>query len=282
MPADNTDQADYWNSAQGQKWVLHQASMDRLLHPVLEAVLSLTDLRPGERVLDIGCGSGTSTIAAAKQVGPDGAALGVDISVPLLDAARQQAAKIGLAQLSFTEADAATADLGQAAYDVLMSRFGVMFFADPVTAFQQMTRALTPDGRIAFACWGRIEANPWFVLPAQAAKAVLGSPEKSDPDAPGPFSMRDIDKLHGTLTTAGLQDIQITRAAIDLAPPGDLRAVTNLSCKIGPAARTLAYFSAGPEQERAVAEKLGDAFAPYLTPQGIRIPAEINMVSARV
>lgn len=281
MSNGNADQAEFWNSAQGQKWVTHQRQMDTLLDPVLQAVLDLADLKPGAQVLDVGCGSGASSAAAAQRVGPEGRVLGVDISRPMLDAAKAQAAASDLQNLDFVEADASQADLGQDIFDALISRFGVMFFADPIAAFRHISQALKPGAHLAFACWGRIDANPWFTAPAQAAKAVLGPPEKSDPDAPGPFSMRDIDKLKQTLTAAGLSDIEVTPTDILLTPPGDLHDVTALSCKIGPAARTLAYFSAGEAEEQAVIARLGNAFEVYRTPEGVRIPAEINMVSAR-
>ena len=184
--SDNSDQAEFWSSDAGRTWVAEQTSMDAVLQPVLDGVLARADLQTGQSVLDIGCGTGISSIEAAVRVGTSGRVLGADISPTMLERATARARD--LSNVQFLKADAAAHTFEQGAFDCLISRFGVMFFSDPVGAFHNIALGLKPGARLTMAAWGQIPNNPWFTLPAQAAKAVVGAPPAVDPDEPGPFA----------------------------------------------------------------------------------------------
>ena len=163
----NADQIAYWNGPAGQRWAQRQAAQDIVLGPVADLVIDRAKLKPGERVIDVGCGSGATTMAFAREVAPSGHVLGVDISGPMLERARQSAPKD--LSIDFVLADATVYPFEPASFDVLASRFGVMFFADPALSFANMRKALRPSGRLAFACWREPRENPFFMAPLQAA-----------------------------------------------------------------------------------------------------------------
>ena len=163
----NAGQVAYWNEAVGPTWAELQEPLDRQLGPLGRAAMAALKPRPGERILDIGCGSGQTSVELAGAVAPDGAVLGVDISRPLLDTARARSP--GANDVTFLEADAQTAAFEPGAFDAAFSRFGVMFFADPPAAFANIRRALKPGGRLAFICWRGMVDNPIMTLPMMAA-----------------------------------------------------------------------------------------------------------------
>ncbi|MCE8008222.1 methyltransferase domain-containing protein [Aestuariivita sp.] len=276
----NADQQAFWTSVAGPKWVDHQEAMDMLMQPVLEGLFERAALPPGARVLDIGCGTGASSLQAAEIVGQAGQVLGADISSSLLALARSRAA--GRSNIGFVEGDAAEHTFAQAHHDHLVSRFGVMFFADPAAAFANMARALKPGAKMTFAAWGQIPHNPFFTVPAQAARALLGPVPKSDPDGPGPFAFRDPDRVLSILRSAGLTDCAVDVVPVDLTPQGTPQNLARQTTAIGPAEAALSHHQASPDQRIALEEKLVEAFRPFQTPQGLRIPAEINYVSAVV
>ncbi|QFT59903.1 Demethylmenaquinone methyltransferase [Sulfitobacter sp. THAF37] len=275
----NTEQQDFWTDEAGPTWVARMQTMDRTLAPVLDRVLADAELQAGDRVLDIGCGAGTSTVAAARQVGDAGGACGLDISRSLLDHARGLAADHK--NVSFVLGDAQTHDFGPDRFDAMISRFGVMFFADTTAAFANIAGGLRPGARLTFATWGEIAENPYFTMPAGIAKQVIGAPPKTDPEAPGPFAMRDTRKVVAQLGGAGLRDIAASEVTLPLTPPGDAQKVAELMCDIGPAHRALTHFEAGPQERARLCNALAEGLAPYATPDGIRIPALINIFTAR-
>ncbi len=279
MTEANADQQSFWNDNAGAIWVAQMDAMDTALARILEAVLQRAAIRPGERILDIGCGAGTSTIAAAAQAGPTGHALGVDISQTLLSAATNRITPGS--NVAFALADAQTFEFEPETFDCLISRFGVMFFADPVAAFANLARGLVPGGRMVLATWGAIPQNPYFTMPAAIAKGVLGPVPKTDPDAPGPFAFRDVDRVRGILSAAGMTDIAAQEVQIDMTPDGDRRAVAELLCEIGPARRALTYFEADAQAQERMIAALEDGLEPYISQDGIRIPTLINLYTAR-
>ncbi len=277
--SDNADQRQFWTDEAGPKWVTYQAQMDRLLQPVLDGVLERADLVPGQWVLDIGCGTGASTIQAAEAVGRRGRVTGIDISPTLLEMARRRAANPN--RVSFIEADAADHDFGPGGFDRLLSRFGLMFFTDPSAAFANMASGLTATARVSFAAWGEIPANPYFTLAAQAARDVLGPMPKSDPDAPGPFAFRDPDRIETVLKEGGFRHTVIEVADIFLTPEGRLEQFADQSLAIGPAEAAMRHFDAGDDERYAIHERLQELFAHFMTPDGLRIPARINFATAQ-
>lgn len=206
MKTANQDQVEHWNDSEATgDWVTHSDRYDRMLEPFAGMILEAAALAPGEQVLDVGCGCGATTIAAARTIAP-GDATGVDVSAPMLDRARQNAAAAGLANASFERADAQIHEF-RASYDAVISRFGVMFFADPVAAFANLRAATKPGGRLTFACWQPLAENDWLLVPVTALAKHVPIPDQGDPGAPGMFSLSDTDRLRQVLGDAGWQDI---------------------------------------------------------------------------
>lgn len=207
---DNAQQIEFWNGEAGTKWSDRNDEMDTMLRPLGEDAIARATPATGECVLDIGCGCGDTSLAIAKQVGAAGRVLGVDISAPMLARAKAKGEELGGGAndvASFQLADASTFDFAPAAFDLMFSRFGVMFFADPAAAFTNIRLALKPSGRLTFLCWGPVEENDWVMTPLMAALAHLPPPEPMDPRAPGPFAFSDKEYVSDILGKAGFTDI---------------------------------------------------------------------------
>jgi SAM-dependent methyltransferase len=169
------------------------------------------ELLPGQQVVDLGCGSGRTTLELAARVGPDGEVVGVDLSAQMLARGRERAALRGAGTVEFVHADAQVHDFGAARFDAAYSRFGVMFFADPVAAFANVRRALRPGGALSFVCWQGMSGNEWMLIPGAAVAEVTGSlPPMPGPDEPGPFSLTDPARVRAVLGAAGFGSIAIT------------------------------------------------------------------------
>lgn len=278
--AANAEQAEFWNSAPGQRWVAHQEALDQRLAPLTEALMERAGVRPGEAVIDVGCGAGTTTLQLAAAVGAHGSVLGIDISEPLLAAARRRCLAGGLTNIRLVRADAQTHRFERACHDRVVSRFGVMFFDDPVGAFANLARALRPGGRLAFASWGPLEANPWFVLPLQVAVPRLGPPEPQPPRAPGPLALSEPDYINEILTGAGLVEVQIDRVDSHLPGAHSTHAEAELMSLFGPLARLLRERDADEATRGALVTELADRLAPYATADGVRLPATFHLVTA--
>jgi SAM-dependent methyltransferase len=194
MPVDNSEQIAEWNGALGQRWAAMRQEIDRFVVPFGEAALNAAAPQPGERVIDVGCGCGDTSIELARMVGAAGAVLGIDVSQPMLAVARSRGALANGAHLAFREGDASEAAL-PAGTDLLFSRFGVMFFSQPSPAFSHMRKSLRAGGRCVFVCWRTPRDNPWAMTPLSAARAALGvTPAPADPNAPGPFAFADEER----------------------------------------------------------------------------------------
>ena len=201
----NADQIAYWNGPSGQRWADRHAAQESLLGPIADVLIDRAKPRPGERVLDVGCGSGATTFAFAKAVAPNGFALGLDVSDPMLSQARAFAPK-GL-PLDFVLADATVHPFEPASFDLLASRFGVMFFADPVASFTNLRRALKPTGRLAFACWREPKENPWMMAPLMAVYKHVPKMPPVGPEEPGPFAFASEERVTRILEGAGFVDV---------------------------------------------------------------------------
>lgn len=275
----NTDQKDYWSSAAGQIWVEQQIKLDRMLQPVLDLVLDRAALASGARVLDVGSGTGASVAQAAALVGPSGHVTGLDISETMLAHARSRLAKTHNA--ACLRADAQTHPFEFGSYDALISRFGVMFFDDTTAAFANMVRGLVPGATLTLGTWGPAPQNPYFMDAAKAAKDVFGPMDKVDRTLPGPFAFEDAKRVVPMLHAAQLQNVTCDKIEVYLRPPGDLQAVANLLCEIGPANRALSYFNASSADRARLVATLVERIRVYETSEGLRIPALINLYQAR-
>jgi len=208
----NIDQAEAWDGPEGEHWALHHERFDATISPHHGVLITAAAFAPGERVLDIGCGNGLSSRDAARAVGPSGSVLGVDLSGPMLAVAAQLAEEEGLDNVRFERGDAQVQSFEPGAYDLVISRFGVMFFLDPVAAFTNIASALRPGGRAAFLVWQSVAANEW-VSAMRDALAVGRDLPVPPPGAPSPFGLADTDFTRGVLTEAGFTDISFAESA---------------------------------------------------------------------
>ncbi len=280
MTIANTAQADFWASAAGTQWILREATLDTMMAGILNRVLHHAGFQQGEHVLDIGCGTGASCLAAAALVGPKGHVTGVDIAAQLLDRARSRAAEAGASNITLHLADAQTHAFATASVDAIISRFGVMFFEDPIAAFANMALALKPKGRLVFAAWAPPAQVPWFSIPVNVAIARLGKPTPTDPNAPGPMAFQNPERVLKLMDQAGLKNPRCLSETVDLTPPGTLAEVTAFATRVGPASRIMAEFSATDADAAAIEAEIGARFAPYETARGMRVPAGIHFYCA--
>lgn len=277
-PAANADQIAYWNAAAGETWVAQQDRLDRQLSPLGQTAMAALDLAADERVIDIGCGCGQTSLELASEVGPDGAVLGADISAPMLAIARRRAAEAGLANVRFIEADAQTHPFAPGGVDAVFSRFGVMFFADPPAAFANIHRAVRPGGRLGFVCWRPLMLNEWMLLPMRAALPhIAAPPPPPDPLAPGPFAFADADRVRGILAAGGFTRIEID-AHDSLIGGNGLDDSVALALRVGPLGMLLRD---NPGQRDKIIDALREALEPHAGPSGVFLPASVWIVTAR-
>ena len=275
----NDAQRDYWSGPSARGWVTYEAEQDAVLAPVAEAVLARAALAPGERVVDIGCGTGALSVGAAKAVGAAGHVLATDISEPFLARAAERLSPYP--QAATFAGDAATLRWPAPGFDAAISRFGVMFFADPVAAFANIARGLKPGGRIVFAAWAPAARNPFRSLPARIAAERLGQPPATPTDTPGPMGLATLDLAVERLRASGLCDVTGEEAEVTLAHPGGAAGLADLLSRVGAASRTLTHFNATEEDRRAVTAALAKAFSDWTNDRGLALPARINLLTAR-
>lgn len=274
----NADQVAYWNGPAGQRWAERQAAQDVLLKPVADLVVDRAKLKPGERVIDVGCGSGATSIAFAREVAPAGRVLGVDISEPMLARARQAAPK-GL-PVDFVLADATVYPFEPGGFDVLASRFGVMFFADPALSFANMRKALKPSGRLTFACWREPRENPFFMAPLSAAYKHVPKLPPQGPEDPGPFAFASEARVRRILDAAGFTGIALEACPLllDAAIGRGLDGAVQGALEIGPVSRALGD---QPEHLRtAAANAIREALTPFAKGDAVLLPASVWIVTA--
>lgn len=275
----NADQIAYWNGSGGQRWADRHQAQDVVLRPIADILIDRAGPSQGERVLDVGCGSGATSIAFAEKVGPAGHVLGVDISRPMLARARQTT-PAGL-PIEFVHADATVFPFDAESFDLLASRFGVMFFADPVLSFTHMRRALKSSARVAFTCWREPRDNPFFMAPLQAVYKHVPKLPPVGPEEPGPFAFASEPRVRAILSEAGFSEIALERCdlALDVAVGGGLDAATQSALEIGPAARALEGHSS--EVVAAATNSVRQALAAFVNGNSVLLPISISVVTAR-
>jgi ubiquinone/menaquinone biosynthesis C-methylase UbiE len=275
----NADQIAYWNGPGGQHWADRQQTQDIVLAPVADILIDCAKAKAGERVVDVGCGAGATTIALAQKIGPTGRVLGVDISAPMLARARQ-IAQAGM-PIEFVLADATVYPFEPASFDLLASRFGVMFFAQPALSFANLRRALRPSGRLAFACWQEPRDNPFFMAPLEAVYKHVPKLPQLGPEDPGPFSFASEARVNRILSEAGFAGVAMEPydLSLDIAVGRGLDAAVEASLEIGPAARALQ--EQPPDVRAAATNSIREALAPFARGQTVPLGASIWIVTAR-
>jgi SAM-dependent methyltransferase len=293
----NEAQRENWNGESGRSWARRQDEFDANNATWGDLLAEVAGCRLGERVLDVGCGGGATTLAASRRVGPAGRATGVDLSELLLGVARERAAAAGLGNVAFHAADAQVDDLAALAgaagglrsgpgpapggpYDVAISRFGVMFFDDPVAAFANVRAAMAPDGRLAFVSWAPLDRQPWLVVPLAAVAPTLGSPDL-DAAAPGMTSLGDPGRATEVLTGAGWSAVTVARHRRPMVVGGaaTVAAAAEFLAGTGPL-RALVGDADDATAARA-RQDIRRALEPHATPQGIVLSGEVLAVTAR-
>jgi SAM-dependent methyltransferase len=277
----NAGQIAYWNADVGVRWASIQDRIDAIFAGFTAATLERAAPRPGEHVLDIGCGCGTTTLALADAVGPAGAVLGVDVSRPMLDLAARRVADRKVGNVTLVQSDAASHAFDAGRFDLVFSRLGVMFFDDPVAAFTNIRRAIKPAGRLAFFSWRAMDQNPWFMVPFAAAAPHLPPQPAADPNLPGTFAFADQDRVRTILSDAGFSAIEVSRhdPMMRLGGPGQAAEAADFATQIGPVSRALA--TGDPAARKEAVAALIAALATHDGPEGIVLPASGWIVTAR-
>ena len=281
----NILQKEMWNGRAGESWVRHNSLLEQLLAEPGRECMNLLPLTPAMQILDVGCGCGNQTLELAARLDASSTVIGVDISEPMLGLARElKAANDNAlsAEVQFALGDASEPLFDEASFDAIYSRFGVMFFEEPVAAFSALRNSLKPGGKLGFVCWREPKLNPFFNAPMKAALTVLPAPAPSAPDAPGPFGLADDNVIHTTLRLAGFKDVSVAPLNLTLSVGAEtpFDALFEELIQIGPAAALIAQ-SDPPLKEKAreaVYTRLTDFYA---SGQGVSFDANFWLVTAR-
>lgn len=272
-------QVEAWNGPMGAQWAANEARTERGLAPVLDALVEWAAPQPGGRVVDVGCGAGGTTLALSHAVGPSGSVVGLDVSAVILQAARARLAEAANTRLEL--ADALTWTLDGPPADLLFSRFGVMFFGDPVAAFANLRRALKPGGRFAFAAWAALADNPWIDIPLQAALSVVPPPPAdSDQYEPGQFAFGTPDRVRRILHDAGYGPVRARGFDFTMRfPADDIARTAQGMTAMGQISRVLRDRPA--EEQARAATAIAAVLAPLVDGAWITLPARVWLFDAR-
>ena len=276
-PTPNPRGAAFWNSTMGHAWVSQQAVISDVFTSVTSVSLVAAAAKQGEHVIDIGCGPGDTLLAFARAVGPSGDALGVDVSVPMLEFARHRAAEAGLANVTCALADATTYAFEPRRANLVYSRFGMMFFDDPIKAFTNIRSAMKMGGRLVFVCFRTMPESPWFRVPLEAARPHVPPQPPVDPLAPGMFSLAREDRLRGVLTEAGFREIALNATDVPIHGKDTTQSMAFIT-QVGPLPALLE--NASDEQRKRATEAAHNALAAQIGADGRGLHVGLWLVSA--
>jgi SAM-dependent methyltransferase len=279
-PSANEAMRHYWNTVAGPRWVASPGFRERRNQESLALLLDCLRLRGGERVLEIGCGTGAVTVPLARAVGERGRVVAVDIAEPMLEAARRSIGESGLHNIELRSGDAQVMALEPAAFDVATSRMGVMFFADPVAAFRNIGSAIKPGGRLVFACWAPIAENRHWLISYDVAVRHLGPPAPVSAREAGPLAFGDPDYVRRVLSASGFTAIAVERAHPTIVC-GSAEEESRQALMMGPTARLIEAKKPDEKIRQMIAREITDAFAGEAAAGPIRLPATIFLVTAQ-
>ncbi|SOZ51333.1 conserved hypothetical protein; putative methyltransferase [Cupriavidus taiwanensis] len=270
------EQAALWNGASGQAWVEHQGLLDDMFRPLEEQLIRAAGSAAAQRILDVGCGTGSTTLALARHVGDKGHCTGIDISAPMLAAARSRAQRDGI-NASFVHADAQEHDFAPASFDMIVSRLGVMFFSDPVRAFAHLRWAATSDATLHCLAWRSAAENPFMTTAERAAAPLLPELPPRRPGAPGQFAFGDRERVLSILQASGWDDIDIVPTDVTCTLPEP--ALAGYLSRLGPVG--LALQGADATTRKRVIDIVRAAFASYVQGDTVRYTAACWTITAR-
>jgi SAM-dependent methyltransferase len=277
----NQEQLRYWNEQSGPRWVKQQKRLDLQLEQLGLAAMQRAGVKPGGHVLDVGCGCGQTTLQLAERVRPNGSVLGIDLSQPMLTRARERQHELGIKNLEFLRADAQTYSFERERFDLIFSRFGIMFFDNPPAAFANLCSALRPAGRLCFLCWQALEKNEWMRVPLKAATQHVAPPPPPPPNAPGPFAFADPDYVRHILEAGGFKDVscETHEAQLSLGGATSVDEAVEFMLEIGVIERLLQ--DADASVRARVAEAIREALTPYVSRDGVSLSGTAWLVLAR-
>jgi len=276
----NAEQRSYWNTVAGPRWVAAPGFRERRNQESMALLLARLGDIAGQSVIEIGCGTGAMTLPIATAVGVHGRVVAVDISEPMLGAARQRVGERGLGNVTLLLGDAQVFDFEPAAFDLATSRMGVMFFADPAAAFRNIGGALKPGGPLVFACWAPLAENRQWLISYDVALRHLGPPAPQPAHEPGPLAFADPDYIREFLAAAGFAEITVERAhptIIGGSPEEEARQ----AIMMGPTARLIEEKEPAEATRQTIAREIEAAIAAVAASGPIRLPATIFLVTAR-
>jgi SAM-dependent methyltransferase len=276
----NTAQREYWNTVAGPRWVGLEGFVERRVGGVNDLLLARSGASAGERVLEIGCGTGAFTVPLAERVGEQGEVVGADISTAMLAGARKRLAEARLGNISLIEADAQTHRFDPGRFDLIASRFGVMFFADPAAAFTNLLGAAKPGGRLCFACWGSLEENEHWLVSYRVALRHLGPPEPKPPHTPGPMAFADPDYVRGFLGKAGFADVAVHREHPEIFASTPQEEAEH-ACIMGPSGRLIDEKKPDETTRRKIEREIEQALTAYAAGGKTALPSTVLLVTAR-
>ena len=278
----NEEAVEAWSGVLFDRWAKHRDVLAISIRPFSDAAYELCRPQPGERVLDVGCGLGETTLALAEMVGPDGAVVGVDAGERFTEAAAAEAAEADAGNVGYITADVQVGELG-GPYDLAFSRFGTMFFANPVAALRNVRSSLRPGGRLCMVVWRNKLSNEWLHRGELVVDQYLERPEETDEPTcgPGPFSMANADTVSDQVTAAGFADVALHRCDIDYLMGDDLDKAIEVVMAIGPAGELIRLAGAEAEKIRPKLEsELRDAYADLARDDGVWAHASVWIVTA--
>jgi SAM-dependent methyltransferase len=274
----NAGQRRYWNEIAGPRWVAAPGFRERRNQESLALLLARLGLVGGERVLEVGCGTGALTLPLAAAVGEHGSIVAIDISEPMLQLARQRVEERGLHNVTLQLGDAQVFAFERAAFDLATSRMGVMFFGDPTAAFRNIGSAVKPGGRLVFACWAPLAENRHWLISYDIAERYLGPPAPPPAHAPGPLAFGDPDYIHQVLAAVGFVEVNVDRAHPTIVC-GSPEEEARQALMMGPTARLIEEKKPSEAIRQTIAQEIEAAFAAAGSPP-LRLPATIFVVAA--